>query len=47
MIIGNWFMMHLFLAILLKNFEDSPYDEEKERIELENEEKVVKDKEKV
>ena len=41
MIIGNWFMMHLFLAILLKNFEDSPFDEELERVEKENEEKVA------
>lgn len=31
-------MMHLFLAILLKNFEDSPFEEEKERLELEKEE---------
>ena len=28
MIIGNWFLMSLFLAILLKNFEESPYEEE-------------------
>jgi hypothetical protein len=30
MIIGNWFLMSLFLAILLKNFEESPFDEEEE-----------------
>ena len=35
MIIGNWFLMHLFLAILLKNFEESPFEEEEERIEKE------------
>ena len=36
-IIGNWFLMNLFLAILLKNFEDSPFDEEEERVEREKE----------
>lgn len=25
-IIGNWFLMNLFLAILIKNFEESPFD---------------------
>lgn len=27
-IIGNWFLMSLFLAILLKNFEESPFEED-------------------
>ncbi len=30
MIVGNWFLMSLFLAILLKNFEESPFDEDEE-----------------
>ena len=33
MIIGNWFLMSLFLAILLKNFEESPFDEDEEEEE--------------